>query len=188
MYQYADKEYSAQNMHAKGAQVCTDCHEKHELSVDTKKCQGCHQTADVETIRMTTKEDLDGDGDVTEGIAGELETYQETLYKAIQAYAKDVVKVGLIYNPNSHPYFFQDKDNDRSIDKDEKGANIRYTSFTPRLLEAAYNYQYAQKDPGAFVHNGKYVIQAMYDSIADLNTKLTTKIDMSKMVRPEVAK
>jgi len=28
-----------------------------------------------------------------------------------------------------------------------------YVTWTPRLLKAAYNYQYAQKDPGAAVHN-----------------------------------
>jgi len=39
------------------------------------------------------------------------------------------------------------------------------------LLRAAYNYQYAMKDPGAFAHNGKYVIQALYDSLEDLGQK-----------------
>lgn len=185
MYQYEDKEYVGRFMHAEGAQTCTDCHNKHELSLDTTKCQGCHQTADVTAIRLTTKEDLDGDGDVTEGIKYEVVAYQATLYKALQAYAKDVVKVGIIYNPSAHPYFFQDKNNDRIIDKDEKGARIRYASFTPRLLKAAYNYQYSQKDPGAFAHNGKYVVQAMYDSIEDLNSALPTKLDISKLVRPE---
>jgi len=50
------------------------------------------------------------------------------------------------------------------------------------LLQAAYNYQYAQKDPGAFAHNGKYMIQILNDSIADLGTKVT--VDTSKLVRP----
>jgi hypothetical protein len=45
-------------------------------------------------------------------------------------------------------------------------------------LKAAYNYQYATKDPGAFAHNGKYIIQLLYDSLADLDT--TT----SHMTRP----
>jgi hypothetical protein len=30
------------------------------------------------------------------------------------------------------------------------------------------------KDPGKLAHNAKYVIQLMYDSIADLNTKLAS--------------
>jgi hypothetical protein len=185
MYEYKDKTYVGQFMHTKGAAVCTDCHEKHVLTPDTKKCEGCHKTADLATIRMTSKEDYDGDGDVKEGIAGEIATYQEVLYKALQAYAKDVVKTGVTYDSHSHPYFFVDKDGDNKVDKDDKGASVRYTFWTPRLLQAAYNYQFAQKDPGAFVHNGKYVLQALYDSIEDLNSKLPTKIDMSKMIRPK---
>jgi hypothetical protein len=185
MYQYEGKEYAGRFVHdGKSFQTCTDCHDKHELAVDTTACQACHKTTDPEAIRLSA-DDFDGDGDVAEGLKYEQVAYQSMLYKAIQAYAKDVVKVGIIYNPSAHPYFFQDKNNDRIIDKDEKGANIRYTSFTPRLLKAAYNYQYAQKDPGAYVHNGKYVLQALYDSIEDLNTQLPTKLDMSKMVRPE---
>ncbi len=49
-------------------------------------------------------------------------------------------------------------------------------------MKAAFNYQYVQKDPGAFVHNPKYVLQFMYDSIADLGG------DVKGMTRPEVAK
>ena len=51
------------------------------------------------------------------------------------------------------------------------------------MLRAAYNYQLALKDPGAFAHNGKYAIQLLYDSVADLNLKLTKKIDLSKARR-----
>lgn len=185
IYEYDGKEYAGRFEHTKGADKCTDCHEKHELEPQVAKCQGCHNTKDPETIRMTSKEDYDGDGDVKEGLAGEVKTYQEVLYKAIQAYAKDVLKVGIVYNPASHPYFFVDKDGDGKVDKDDKGANVRYTSFSPRLLKAAYNYQYSIKDPGAYVHNAHYVMQALYDSIEDLNSKLTTKVDMSKMVRPK---
>ena len=39
-----------------------------------------------------------------------------------------------------------------------------------------------QKDPGAFAHNGKYVIQVLYDSIADLGTKVP--VNNTKMIRP----
>jgi hypothetical protein len=185
IYEYEGKEYAGRFMHTKGADKCTDCHEKHELAPQVAKCQGCHNTKDPETIRMTSKEDFDGDGDVKEGLAGEVKTYQEALYKAMQSYAKDVVKTGITYSATAYPYFFQDKDGDGKIDKDDKGANVRFTAFSPRLLKAAYNYQYSIKDPGAYVHNAKYVIQALYDSIEDLNTKLTTKVDMSKMVRPK---
>jgi hypothetical protein len=45
-------------------------------------------------------------------------------------------------------------------------------------LKAAYNYQYAQKDPGAFAHNAKYVLQVLYDSLEDIGA------DVSGMTRP----
>ncbi len=47
-------------------------------------------------------------------------------------------------------------------------------------MRAAYNYQWVQKDPGAFAHNGKYILQIMYDSLKDLGG------NVSKMTRPEV--
>jgi len=53
-----------------------------------------------------------------------------------------------------------------------------YNAFTPRLLQAAYNYHYVVKDPGAFAHNGKYIIQVLYDSLEDLGANTTG------MVRP----
>ena len=59
-------------------------------------------------------------------------------------------------------------------------SSIRPDSFwTPRLLRAAYNYQYATKDPGVYAHNGKYITQALYDTLEDMG------VDVSGMVRPE---
>jgi len=51
-------------------------------------------------------------------------------------------------------------------------------AWTPNLLTAAYNYQYAQKDPGGYTHNAKYVIQLLYDSIEALGG------DVSAYTRP----
>jgi hypothetical protein len=42
----------------------------------------------------------------------------------------------------------------------------------------ARHYQYATKDPGAFVHNPKYVAQVLIDSIEILGG------DVTKYVRP----
>ncbi len=49
------------------------------------------------------------------------------------------------------------------MDEGEKA----YSKFTPRLLKAAYNYQYSQKDPGIFAHNLAYAGQFLYDSLED---------------------
>ncbi len=77
---------------------------------------------------------------------------------------------------HSYPYFFND-DNGR-VDDGEGRCNSR----TPRLLRAACNHQSSQKDPGAFAHNGAYMIQVFYDSLEDLSTKVP--VDMSGMTRP----
>ena len=58
----------------------------------------------------------------------------------------------------------------------------RYQSWTPRLLRAAYNYQFVAKDHGAFAHNPHYVMQLMFDSLADLSQVAT--VDMTGLTRP----
>jgi len=184
-YQYEGKEYVGQNMHAdpKGAMnKCKDCHDVHALQPKVEACKTCHGDAEPEKIRKS-EVDYDGDGDVTEGIKGEIDTLAEALYAQIQVYAKDKAGAGIVYSSAAYPYFFLDKDGDGKPDKNDKGADVNYNgNWTPRLLRAAFNYQYSQKDPGAFVHNPKYVIQFLIDSIADLGGNI------SAYTRPEVPK
>jgi len=189
-YQYEGKAYDAKNDHVAGFNTCVGCHDPHTLEVKVAQCAECHTGArTVAALKMvrepSSSSDYDGDGNVREGMAEELAGVQAALYKGIQAYAKDVVKTGIVYDPAAHPYFFQDKDGDNKVDKDDKNASVRYTTWTPRLPKAAYNYQVSVKDPGAFAHGNKYIVQLLYDSLEDLNTKLTTKIDMSKMRRDD---
>ena len=40
-------------------------------------------------------------------------------------------------------------------------------------MKAAYNYQLARKEPGAWAHNFDYVAQLLYDSVADLGGSVT---------------
>jgi hypothetical protein len=152
-YQYAGQEYVGYFEHVPDFQNCTDCHDAHELEVQTDQCFTCHAGVEsVHDIRISA-EDFDGDGDVTEGLAGEIETLSEALYAAMQAYTEANADTDLIvYNAGRYPYFFND-------------AGDRYGTWTPNLLGAAYNYQYSQKDPGAYAHNGKYMIQLVFDSI-----------------------
>jgi len=77
---------------------------------------------------------------------------------------------------SGYPYVFIDGNG--VADADEMSRSNRYNAFTPRLLQATYNYHYVVKDPGAYVHNGKYVIQVLYDSLEDLGA------DTTGMVRP----
>ncbi len=179
-YQYPDLTYLGKFQHVPGFQNCTECHGTHELEVKTDQCATCHAgAATPQDIRgPTSTADYDGDGDTTEGIAGEIATYAEKLYAAIQDYAANVVGTPIVYNALSYPYFFTDANANGEADADEEA----YSQWTPTLLKAAYNYQYVQKDPGAFAHNAKYVIQFLYDSLASLGTQVA--VDQTGMVRP----
>ena len=120
-YQYADKEYAGRNMHAPGFTTCTDCHSTHELGLNSDKCVTCHAgVKSAEEIRFT-KDDLDGDKDVKEGVAGELKTMEEKLYAAMQAYAKDVAKAAIVYDAVTYPYFFADANANGKVDEGETG-------------------------------------------------------------------
>jgi len=176
-YLYDGKEYIGAQAHVAAGFDCTTCHNVHALEVKTESCVGCHPgVKDIEAIRMGGA-DYDGDGDSAEGIRGEVATLAEALYAEIKTYAT-AKGTGIVYDPSEHPYFFVDMDADGKIDVDAKGAVARYASFTPRLMKAAYNYQYATKDTGAWAHNGKFVIQFLIDSIEDLGG------DVSKYTRP----
>ena len=107
---------------------------------------------------------------------------QTILMSSIQAYATDVAKTPIVYDGASYPYFFV-AGADGKPAKDAQGNTSAYNAWTPRMLKAAYNYQASAKDPGAYAHNAKYDIELLYNSIADLNTKLAKPIDMSKMQR-----
>jgi hypothetical protein len=122
--------------------------------------------------------DFNGNGDTTEGIGVEVASMEEALYAAIQTYAADTAGTPIVYDAQSYPYFFIDTNGNGQADEDEVDRANGYNAWTPRLLRAAYNYQWVAKDPGAFAHNGKYIIQVLYDSLDDLGA------DVSGMVRP----
>jgi nitrate/TMAO reductase-like tetraheme cytochrome c subunit len=180
-YQFAGLDYLGQFTHVPGFENCTSCHATHELSVQTDKCFTCH--AGVETMQEIrgplSTADYDGDGDTAEGIDGEIQTMSDAVYAAMQDYATTVIGKGILYDSHAYPYFFEDTNGDGVRNEEEPG----FSSWTPRLLKAAYNYQYVQKDPGAFVHNGKYVIQFLYDTLSSLGQRVT--VDMAGMVRPD---
>lgn len=177
-YQYAGKLYDKRNHHVENYRACTGCHNQHTLELRFDECAQCHtgvtDVASIEgTIRMFgSTGDYDGDGNRSESIKQEMDGLGAELLKAITAYAKDVAGTAIVYDSHTHPYFFIDTDGDGVASAEEAVNANKYVSFTPRLLRAAYNYQYWQKDPGTFAHNGKYVIQVMVDSIEDLNGAL----------------
>lgn len=188
-YEYSGKSYDARFSHVTGYNACITCHNSHSLEVDLNPCNTCHTWTmpsenlsffggikDPKDIRFFgSLIDYDGDGDTTEGIYYEIKGVQEKLYAAIQAYGSQI-GFPIVYDSLSYPYFFNDTNGNGVADANEANYGNAYRSFTVRLVRATYNYQYSQKDPNAFAHGGKYVIELLYDSIEDLNSALTTPI------------
>ncbi|MEE8593498.1 MAG: cytochrome c3 family protein [Candidatus Bipolaricaulota bacterium] len=156
-YEYAGQDYVGEFGHAGGFDVCAACHDQHSLELKLEGCV-CHGAVeDAGTIRMDGT-DYDGDGDVAEGVKGEIETLHETLLGALES-------LDLVYDAHSYPYWFD-------------GAGERFGAWTPRMLKAAYNYQLVAKEAGFYAHNPKYAVQLLIDSIADLGA------DVSAYARP----
>jgi hypothetical protein len=153
--------------------------------VKVADCAACHKEvtnkASLHRIRVGNI-DYDGNGDIDEGIAQEAENLRNRLYAAIVAYAKTLGGKNIVYDPHVHPYFYVDTNGNGTADKDEAQAANRYNAWTPRLLKAAYNYQFVTKDPGAYAHNPTYTLQILYDSLSDLGTK--GGVDISRLKRP----
>lgn len=163
-YQYEGKSYDAKFAHVEGLETCTSCHEPHSLEIDVDTCAVCHENVatheDLKDIRfLGSQSDYDGDGDEVEGIYDEIVDLMDILYTAIQDYASGTIGVPIVYDSHSHPYWFKEDSNS-------------YSDWTARLVRATYNYQLSMKDPGAYAHGGKYLIQLLYDSIEDLDPAL----------------
>lgn len=189
VYEYSGKTYFGRYVHVERFDTCTECHDSHALEVEVNACGICHEgvstATDLRNIRFNEEGvyvDWDGDGDIEEGISGEIATLTEKLYVALQAYAAATEGVdNIIYDKSSFPYFFIDTNADGVGTPDEVNFGNRYVTWTPRLLRAAYNYQYALKDPGAYAHNPPYIIQVLYDSLEDIGADMT---GLSRPVTP----
>lgn len=148
--EYPQYQFTAKFYH--GFDTCATCHDPHTLQVRVDQCSACHLGAatidGVRNIRLS-RIDYDGDGDISEGLAGEIETMMDKLLITIRLYAALTEGAEL-------------------INYDEKFLNQdgeEYTTWTPSLLQAAYNFHYTALDPGGYSHNPKYIMQLLYDSI-----------------------
>jgi hypothetical protein len=187
-YQYDGQNYQMKNLHVPAYDTCSECHNPHTLEVRVEECAGCHEDVesveDLRLIRMNgTQVDYDGDGDMDEGIAEEIQGLQSMLYEAMQSYARDVAGTPLAYKETAYPYFFVDTNDNGDVDDDEAVSDNAFKAFTANLLTAAYNYQVTIKDPGGFAHNPTYHIQLLFDSISALNAELSKPLDMEFMHR-----
>ncbi len=189
-YEFEGQGYQMRFEHTEGVDTCVDCHNPHTLEVKVNECSTCHEDvsgqSDLRDIRMQgSLIDYDGDGDMREGIAGEIETLQEMLYQGIQSYAAEVAGTPIVYDSHSYPYFFIDTDGNGEVDEGEAAFPNAYNAFTPLLLQATYNYQVSQKDPGNFAHNAKYHIELLYDSITALNQEIGEPVDLGQARRDD---
>ncbi|MFW5678348.1 MAG: polyheme membrane-associated cytochrome C [Rhodosalinus sp.] len=167
-YEYEGRDYAGTYAHVPSAHSCLDCHDAHDTEVAVEGCLSCHQGVDdLREIRMRHA-DFDGDGSTVGGIHAEIIGLHRQLDAAIRTYAEEVVGTPIGYAPGRFPYFFTDTDGDGKIGEGEAIFPNRYANWTPRLLKAAYNYQFVAKDPGAYVHNPAYALQLLHDSLESL--------------------
>jgi predicted CXXCH cytochrome family protein len=175
-FQYEGKPYVGVFEHAEGVGTCVECHDPHSTRInkpansDANLCSSCHSNvagyADYKKVSVS-KVDYDGNGTVAP-IFDEIESLKAKLMQAIVDYSKTTAGSTFVFNDGSFPYAFIDTNEDGQASEEESVRPNQYIAWTPRMLQAAYNYMFTSKAPGAYVHNGKYVLQLMYDSIEDL--------------------
>jgi hypothetical protein len=141
-------------------------------------CAACHGDVSMDDLRgMSSTGDFNGNGDVTEGLRAEYRALRDVMYVELQKYAKATAGTGITYNPDAYPYWFVDANGDDKADEVD-GKTVAYSTWTPRLMKAAYNYNFLRKNPDVHIHNGKYGIQIAIDTIEDLGG------DVTKFARP----
>ena len=188
-YEYGQKEYVGVFKHAAGVQTCTQCHDAHSLhmntaSDDSSLCAACHSNVTgYADYRDVTVDEIDYDGDGTvEGLYHEIEGVRAVLLSSLQQYTYDEIgeQIGWF---DQYPYLFIDTDNNGEISQEEAVFPNSYSSFTPRLMRTVFNLQFSLKDPAGYVHNGKYILQLLFDSIEDLSSVVDISFDLS--LRPQ---
>lgn len=187
-YQYPEHVYDTRFRHVEAFDTCIECHDPHSAQPRFEQCVACHPGATdltgARNIRMFSSagRDYDGDRDVSEGIYHELAGLRGQLMAAIQRYGAERGQP-ICYSESTHPYWFADSDGDGQCSAAEAVRERAYAGWTARQVKATYNYQMATKDPGAFAHNAKYILELLYDSIEDLNLGLSVPLDVSRLVR-----
>ena len=165
-YEYPGKTYAGYFPHVPGMDACTSCHEPHGGHLKSEKCATCHQGARPEAR------------------ANALKAQKAELYAAIQQYAKNVGGVAIAFTPEAYPYWYADRNGNGRIDPDELNFKNKYPAYTPRLMQAVYNYTYVLRDPGAGYHNGRYAQQLLYDTLESLAASGKAGVELQGRSRP----
>ncbi len=168
-YEYAGKTYAGRYNHPKKMNQCTACHDPHSGELKREQCASCHD---------------DEKTGVPETDAVELKKQLAELYAGIQQYSRAVGGSALAYSSAASPYWYADSNGNGKVDPEELKPTNSYKAYTPRLLQAVYNYTFLIRDPGAAYHNGRYALQIAYDSLDSLAASGKAGIDMKGKVRP----
>ena len=104
--------------------------------------------------------------------------------RSIQQYARTVGGSSIAFTPEAFPYWHMDTNGNGKIDPEELRPANRYPAYTPRLMQAAFNYTFVLRDPGAAYHNGRYTLQLLYDSLESLAASGKAGATMGGKVRP----
>jgi len=186
-YEYEGKTYAGRFAHLPNVSACTGCHQAHGREVRIDRCGGCHDgirtVADLANIRMSTRGDFDGNGK-EEGLAREIANLQDQLYAAIQTYAKNVGGTPIAFTKAEFPYWYADTNGNGRIDPEELRPANKYPAYTPRLVQAVFNHSFSVRDPGGAYHNGRYILQLLYDSLESLAASGKAGVNISGKVRP----
>jgi hypothetical protein len=143
----------------------------------TTACVYCHGNQTIDTITPAFRPEDDFDNDPSTKPKAEVAVFAARLYAAIQAYCAAAADSGsppsgasyCAYNGAAYPYWYKDTNKNGMVDANESTP----MKFDSRSARAAFNYQYYQKEPGAWAHNNKYIVQILYDSIHDLGGDTT---------------
>ena len=165
-YEYPGKSYAGYFAHVPGMGECTSCHEPHGGHLQSQKCATCHQGGRPEARASALKADMG------------------QLYAAIQRYAKSAGGVAIAFTPEAYPYWYADRNGNGRIDADELNFKNKYPAYTPRLMQAVYNYTFLLRDPGAGYHNPRYAQQLLHDTLESLAQSGKAGIDMGGKPRP----
>jgi len=178
-FQYSGQSYEGPNTFPghpdeNNQDTCVGCHlrslDDHTFKPALADCSECHTgIADFDDINLLSGNvDYDGDG-VASSFQDEIDGMLAGLLSEIQLYATTVLGLPIIYSPNAYPYFFNDNNPANGVaDPVEISFLNRYQTFDDSLLAAGYNY-HSGRDPCGDLHNYRYVIQSLYDSIDDLD-------------------
>jgi len=197
-YEYEGMTYQGKNVFAGHEQVerqdCIGCHlyttnqetggvkKDHDFRPNMEDCSSCHAGEDdfpLEDFEDLGKPfgysnvDYDGDG-AAESFRHEMDGLMDKLVLALNIHAKSVGRPPLMFVEGqtrlslvTNGCYIQDGCIPESVPIPPSTTPPSYSAYDLQMVKGAYNWN-AARDRAAAIHNHKYIIQTMYDSIVDL--------------------